>query len=75
MTMRSAGFTPDGLHRLLRSPEYRRKQAEIEGKIREKYSAEVLAAADYWQRMAVEAKIRKEIRKSRPSPYCLWSSA
>ena len=74
MTKHSSGFVVDGLRRLLDSPEYRRKQELLEAKIREKYSAELAAATDYWQRVAVEDKIRRELEQSRPSAYCLWSS-
>ena len=55
------------------SEDYRRKRAAIEAKIREKHAA-ALATADYWQRREIEARIRREIRKSGPSLYCLWAA-
>ena len=75
MTKRaSLTIVADGLHRLLRDPDYRRKQALTEQKIRQKYATELSAASDYRERIAVEDKIRREIKQSKPSPYSLWSS-
>lgn len=73
MREQSPGFVADGWRRLITSPRYRQHQAAIEARIREKYSAELSAAADYWQRVALEDKIQREIKESRPSPYALWT--
>jgi len=35
---------------------------------------ELSEAHDDWERVAVEDKIRREIKQSKPSPYSLWSS-
>jgi len=75
MRDKKTAFVADGLRRLLMSRSYREKQVELEAKIREKYSAELSAAAGYWERLAVEDKIKREIEEGRPSSYSLWSRA
>jgi hypothetical protein len=70
----SSGFVADGLGRLLSSPDYRRKRAALKAHIRQKYAGELAAATGYWQRIAIEYKIRRELKQSEPSPYSLWSS-
>ena len=76
MKKHTLGFVADGLQRLLRSPWYRDKKAAIEAHIRSTYEAELSSATSYWQRMAVENKIAREIKQqleSFGSPYCLWN--
>jgi hypothetical protein len=75
MSKQFSKFVADGWRRLSRDPKYREQQAALEAKIREKYSAELSAATSYWQRVEIETKIRREIKKSKSSPYTLWSSA
>jgi hypothetical protein len=75
MNKQSSGIVADGLRRLLRSPAYRQKQAAMEAEIRAKYAAELSAATDSRQRAAIKEKIRQEIKRSKPSPYSLWSKA
>ena len=74
MSKHSPKFVSNGLQRLLSNSEYREKQAAVEAKIREKYAAELSAATNYAQRVAVKKKIQHEIKQSRPSACCLWSS-
>jgi len=75
MNTRSSGIVADGLRRLLGSPGYRQKQAAVEAEIRGRYAAELSAATDSRQRAAINDKIRQEIKRSKPSPYSLWSKS
>jgi len=68
----SCPFVADGWRRLSFDPAHQEKQRLLEAKIREKYSAELSAAPGFWRRMLIMAKIRRELRRSRPSPHCLW---
>jgi hypothetical protein len=70
----SSGIVEDGLRRLLDSPDHQKRQSAIEAKIREKHATELSEAKNFWQRLAIKAKIRREIRQSEPSPHSLWSS-
>jgi hypothetical protein len=70
----SPRFVGDGPGRLWGNSDYRNRQAAIETKIREQYADELSAAKNFWQRLAIESKIRREIRRNNPSPYGLWIS-
>ena len=76
MNDRASGFVSDGLQRLLRSPEYREKQAAIKTQVRAEHAAELAATSDYWRRRAIEEQIDREIKRRldgmMPSPYSLW---
>jgi hypothetical protein len=69
-----SGFVSDGWSRLRRNREYREQQAALAANIRAKYSAELSATTNSRQRVEIEKKIRAEIKRSKPSPYSLWSS-
>ena len=62
----------DGLWRLMEDPNYRRQQAAIIAAIRAKHAEALAQSSNYWQRLRLEWKIRKEIRLSQPSAHCLW---
>ena len=68
------GFVADGFARLRRDSVYREKQKAVEAEIHQKHAAELLAAKNFRERVAVKARIRREIKQSKPSPYSLWIS-
>ena len=71
------GIVADGFQRLLRSPWYRQKRAAIEAQVRTKHAEELAQATDYWQRVEIEDKITREIKRelsASGSPHCLWLS-
>jgi hypothetical protein len=48
----------------------------VEEQVRREHQAELVAATDHWQRMAIEDKITREIKrrmKDLASPQSLWS--
>lgn len=72
-------FVADGLQRFLRSPEFCKKRALIEGEVRREFADELAAATGYWHRTSIQGKIKREIdrrmKSITPSPYALWSSS
>jgi len=69
------GIVADGFESLLKSPWYRQKRAAIEAQVRAKHAEELAQAAGYWQRVKIEGRIRREIKRELQalgSPYCLW---
>jgi len=77
MNRRESGFVADGFSRLVRSKWYREKQTAMELEARAKYQSELATATSYWQRIKVEVKIEREVRRKLRdvgSPYCLWNS-
>jgi len=78
MNTQSSSLVEDGLLRLLQSPEFRARQKTIETQVREQHALELSSAKDFWQRVSVESKIKREIhrriKRVTPSPYALWLS-
>lgn len=49
----------------------------MELEVRAKYQSELADATSYWQRIKIEVKIEREVRRKLRdvgSPYCLWNS-
>jgi hypothetical protein len=62
----SLGFVADGEARL---------RSAVQVQVEREYRAELVAATDYWQRVAIEKRIEKEVRERMrrlASPYSLW---
>jgi|tagenome__1003787_1003787.scaffolds.fasta_scaffold16650915_1 hypothetical protein len=77
MSMHRAGIVADGFARLRRSPWYWQKRAAIKREVLARHADELASARDYWQRLTVENRILREIKKrleALGSPYCLWLS-
>jgi hypothetical protein len=74
----TSSLVADGLYRLLQSPEFRVKRKAIESQVREEHAVELSSAKDFWERLSVESKIKREIHRRiksiTPSPYALWAS-
>jgi hypothetical protein len=65
----------DGEVRLIESRWYREKRAAIEAQVRAKYAEEIEAAAGFWAKVSIKAKIRKESRRELQKiggEHCLW---
>ena len=71
MPMRANSFVEDGRRRLFRDTDFRKRQKEVEEKIRAKYAKELEAAKNFREWLGVKAKIRREIKESKPSAYAL----
>ena len=55
----------------------RRLRKAIEAQVRREHEAELSTAADHWQKVAIEEKIEREIKKRMKqvaSPHSLWVS-
>ena len=64
----SFGFVADG--------EQRTREA-VNAQVRGEYQKQLITARDFWQRVAMEKKIYREVRermKRIASPYSLWIS-
>lgn len=68
MKKHSLGFVSDG---------ERPMRTAIEAQVRREHEDELSATADYWQKVAIEEKMEREVKermKRVASPYSLWSS-
>jgi hypothetical protein len=63
MTGNAPGIVADGFMRLLRSPWYRQKRAAIKAQVREKFRDELSRATGYWQRIEIEHRIFRKVKR------------
>ena len=68
MKTHSLGFVSDGEQRM---------REEINAQVRGEYQKQLTTACDFWQKVAMEKKIYRQVRermKRIASPYSLWIS-
>jgi hypothetical protein len=75
---RATHFVEDGPQRFLQCAEVRKKRAEIAAEVRAEYGVELMIGRSFWARVALEIRIRREIRRRvrafLPSPFSVWVS-